>query len=813
MRRVDTRYTLDASDLETALLAQGYQENVFAELEGKRPEKDKVRANCPFCGDTERQFVYWTSKPTWACGHLNRCSRRGNWYTYLRETGRVRDYPEYVRLLAGAAGLEISAIDEEQYQERLRKASLFEAAQAHFKEQLHARAGAEVYQYLLGRGYSPEDVEAMALGAYVDKEKLKAHLEAQGFSPSEVEASGLVHTTGLAEYNTLAIPVPGSTGQLIGITFRTLLSTAELSTLNERLKAQGSRPISKYVNTRGYHAKEGLTGLSRAIHSRRKILVEGYLDGHFVNLKAEQAGLSEPIVALGTCRISEEQIKSLELTRTEEVVLALDAEDAAGLKGTIEAVEKLREVPGLKIYIAPLSDYAEAPGQKVDPDALVCSRGIEAFIECCSRAKSWSRWTAERLLGEAEETEELASDLGRDRLFHRLAEVYETISNRGERESFLEPLEALTEDARGLLEDSVESVRAERQAQEQRARAETLVRSLTEAKDGGEFGKVEELLSRSLEGFREARTRPPEPYLTADLEQDVLSMREGLKTGFSRLDAVIGIPPGALTIVAGRPAQGKTTLQLNLLLNMLEEYPDRSFFFFSYEEARKALAIKLLIRLAGETITEDTNYGAYMNYLKEKRGSSERIEQAWRKLDVWTATGRLWLLDTPYRAAELCQTIRYLHERYDTGAVFVDYLQKIPGDRGSYSTRQAELQDVMEQLRQTAVQLDTPLILGAQFGRYDKRSGESRAVRLDNLREAGDIENDSHLVLGLHCVDIEIAQEQEGQDRTLPASVDMKLKVLKNRNGPKPSTVLDFNRPILTIREKDEAGAANNGLW
>lgn len=811
MTRLDSRYTLDVQDLETALLAAGYQETVFEDLEHKRPDQDKVRANCPFCGDNEIQFVYFTSTPTWACGHLNRCGRKGNWYTYLRDTGRVQGYAEYVKLLAEAAGLQTAALDEKQYQARLRNASLFAAAQAHFKEQLRSPAGAEVHSYLRRRGYSEEDIEAMALGAYVDKKQLQDYLKGQGFSAQEVEASGLVHTTGLAEYNKLAVPVLGSTGQPIGITFRTLLSTQEQDTLNEKLKAEGSRPVSKYVNTKGYHAREGLTGLSRAIRSRRKILVEGYLDGHYVNLKAEQAGHSEPIIALGTCRISEEQIKALELTRTEEVVLALDAEDAAGLKGTIEAIEKLRQVPRLRVYIAPLTDYAEAPGQKVDPDSLVRARGIEAFLECCNKASSWSRWTAERIIRETQEAEDISSDLGLDRLLYRLAGVYETISDQQDKDTFLEPLYELLGDARALLEHKVEALREERLVQEQRAKTDSLLQSLEAYKDAGEFVKVEELLSGALEGFRQARVSPPEPYLVRDLERDVLAMQEGLKTGFSGLDKSISIPPGAITIVAGRPGQGKTTLQLNLLVNMLRGCPGKSFYFFSYEEARKALAIKLLIILSGQTIVPDTNYGAYVNYLKEKRGSNDVIEEALSTLDSWTGSGRLWLIDAPLRAEELCQTIRHLDERHDTGAVFVDYIQKIPGEKATYSTRQVELQAVSEQLRQTAVSLDLPLILGAQFGRYDKKSAEGkRAVRLDNLREAGDIENDAHLVLGLHCEAIEVAQEQE--NTPLEPSVDMRLTVLKNRNGADPSAVLEFERPILTIREKSSSAGAGN-LW
>ena len=46
------------------------------------------------------------------------------------------------------------------------------------------------------------------------------------------------------------------------------------------------------------------------------------------------------------------------------------------------------------------------------------------------------------------------------------------------------------------------------------------------------------------------------------------------------------LPGGALSIVALPTGHGKTLLLINMILNYLELHPNKSAFFFSYEESR-----------------------------------------------------------------------------------------------------------------------------------------------------------------------------------------------------------------------------------
>ena len=90
------------------------------------------------------------------------------------------------------------------------------------------------------------------------------------------------------------------------------------------------------------------------------------------------------------------------------------------------------------------------------------------------------------------------------------------------------------------------------------------------------------------------------------------------------------------------------------------------------------------------------------------------------------------------------------------GAIFIDYIQKIKY-RGKSSTRQIELQKISETILETAKFNSVPIILGAQLGRGNTKA---EVLRLDNLREAGDIENDAKLVLGIWNGSKEMAESK-----------------------------------------------------
>jgi replicative DNA helicase len=164
-----------------------------------------------------------------------------------------------------------------------------------------------------------------------------------------------------------------------------------------------------------------------------------------------------------------------------------------------------------------------------------------------------------------------------------------------------------------------------------------------------------------------------------------------------------------------------------------------------------------------------------------------------------------------YPAEDLVAVIDSLARVEDTGAVIIDYIQKIPLLRPSLGQRYLDIKLVSSLLLDQAVQLDIPIILGAQLGRGDKSSGSK--VKLDNLRESGDIEQDANLVLGLYTKAVEDIEKEDYQDNAVrDPEVDMELTVLKNRAGVAgKSLTLSFDRPVYRITKKKTFGANSKG--
>jgi len=763
----------DIQNIYSILLARSYQETLFSSLTGQRKKEGReIRVDCPLCS-SEGNFSYSTEKPLWHCWS---CGAGGDWLDFMQKV-RGLDFQRALQELASPAGVELSPQSQQAYQAYTRKADILEEAQELFKKRLMEQGpdgeyGA-VLKYLAERGYSAEEMLDMELGAYTDRGKLQEYLKAKGYSEKEIRESGLL-TSGLGEDYQLAFLWRDASGRAIGLVGRSIVSA-------EEQKAKGLS--SKYRYSAGLHKGEGLIGFTSARGSEKIILLEGVLDALYLNHKGFKS------VAVGGTDLSATQLQALQLAGCKELLLAMDM-DEAGQRATEKIIKNLSS-SSLRAYVVSLPE-----GFK-DADELIREKGSEAFQLALNKAERWPAWMARRIISK----HDTATDRGMDSALEEAQELYTELEDKILAKSFRDSLlkaSALTEEELDGRLEKASQLASSRRAQ---ALLENRIQDIQKKAQAGDLTGAEAELSKALREVRHTRgIEAPEPYLLEDFTADILSTPEALSTGWSSLDKLAKIPAGALTIIAGRPGQGKTAFQLNLLSNLLRLYPDKSFCYFSYEEARKALALKLIMIRAGEVIQKDSNYGAYVHYLKTRKGSQEppkiKIEQALQEFRELTSAGRLLVSDSMYPADDLATVIGLLAKKGDTGAVIVDYIQRIPVP--SQSQRYLDIKLISSRLLEQAVRLDIPIILGAQLG----RSQDGSKPRLDNMRESGDIEQDANLVLGLYTPAIE-DMEKADYPATVSAEVDMELSILKNRGGASGRKItLSFNRPVLRISDK-----------
>lgn len=239
----------------------------------------------------------------------------------------------------------------------------------------------------------------------------------------------------------------------------------------------------------------------------------------------------------------------------------------------------------------------------------------------------------------------------------------------------------------------------------------------------------------------------------------------GIPTGFADLDAKLaGFQPSNLIILAARPALGKTSLALNIALNVAvnEKAPVG---FFSLEMSKEELVDRLLVGQA--------DIDAWR--LKTGRLSDEdykKLTEAMGEL----SEAPIFIDDTPGASIlEMRTKARKLKAEKDIKLIIVDYLQLADAGR-RFDSRVQEVSFVSQGLKNLARELKIPVLAISQLSRAVEQRG-TKKPQLSDLRESGSIEQDADVVIFLY-------QEEESEDLIEQNKRLVKLLIAKHRNGP-----------------------------
>jgi replicative DNA helicase len=299
----------------------------------------------------------------------------------------------------------------------------------------------------------------------------------------------------------------------------------------------------------------------------------------------------------------------------------------------------------------------------------------------------------------------------------------------------------------------------------------------------------ESVLSLSL-GASTDSMRPASaivPSLLEELEKLMIpGQKLGVETGFKSLDYLTGgLRPGQLTIVAGRPAMGKSAFMLNCCENMVRRGVPA--LYFSLEMPANELGCRVVLGRA-ETNIEVIRNG-FLDQASKRRINAAADQFAAEPMYV-DDRGGLTMLDIRGRA-------RLAVRRWGVKIIFVDYLQLV-SHTGAQS-RENEVGFVSRGLKAMAMELGVPVVAAAQVNRKAEDRSDNRP-KMSDLRESGSIEQDADLVLLLHrpCY---YSADQE----TEPDPQDAELHIAKHRAGATGKVNLTW-RPRLTRFENAALG-------
>lgn len=240
----------------------------------------------------------------------------------------------------------------------------------------------------------------------------------------------------------------------------------------------------------------------------------------------------------------------------------------------------------------------------------------------------------------------------------------------------------------------------------------------------------------------------------------------GLSTGLNDLDRyILGLNKGELILIAARPGMGKTSIALNIAMNVAKK-SGKTVAVFSLEMSREQLVSRLL---AGEGLVPS------QNLLTGQLNSDE-----WKRIaaaaQVLSATD-MRIDDNPMLSVSdmnaQCRRISNL------GLVVIDYLQLMQsagGDSRKYAgeNRQQVVSDMSRMLKIMAKELNVPVICLSQLSRASEGRPNKRPM-LSDLRESGAIEQDADVVIGLYR---EGYYNAECEEPNVSEAI-----VLKNRKG------------------------------
>jgi replicative DNA helicase len=265
-----------------------------------------------------------------------------------------------------------------------------------------------------------------------------------------------------------------------------------------------------------------------------------------------------------------------------------------------------------------------------------------------------------------------------------------------------------------------------------------------------------------------------------------------ISTGIMALDrAIVGLRPGRMFVVAGRPGMGKSSLADSIRRSVV---------------AQGHIALQFSLEMSSDEIGErELAYQAQINLRKVVSGrevNGDEVERVRIVGELGLPPQNLWrVYDSCFSMTQIADTARAEHARATRhgkriGLVIVDYLQLI-GDSGSEG-RQQSLSAISRTCKLLSKELGCTVMALSQLNRGCEYRDDKRPLLAD-LRESGSIEQDADIVLFVYRDHVYNFQ----------APVDQaELIIRKHRSGPTGSVRVKFTPATATFSDPTLQDAA-----
>jgi replicative DNA helicase len=243
----------------------------------------------------------------------------------------------------------------------------------------------------------------------------------------------------------------------------------------------------------------------------------------------------------------------------------------------------------------------------------------------------------------------------------------------------------------------------------------------------------------------------------------------GIPTGIKQLDRRLGggLRGGKQVVIAARPSIGKSSVALQILLNV----------------ARRGHCAAMLSQEMPVDEVADRAVANIGSILLDQITTGRMSDESWSRvtgaIDDLKALP-LFFDDQPaLTLQDISAKARALKRKHNLKVLALDYIQ-LCGSRGDKDKRHHQIEEISRGLKTLAKQLDITIITISQLSRgVETRAGGK--PMLSDLKESGAIEEDADVVILLS-----VNQSEPGQARIIEADV------AKNRQGRIGSVALCF---------------------
>lgn len=687
----------------------------------------------------------------------------------------------------------------------------------------------DLRQYLSKeRNYSGAEIQAMQIGFIPSFEKLFVYLtQTKQYSPDEVTQHIKLNTQ-IGHTHCLAIPYRDAIGQIRGIIARSI---------------QALPPsVPKYLYSTGLKKDDTLFNLKAAYKNQAHIvIVEGLLDA----LHAETKGIDN-VVALGGTSLNIKHIHQLIKYNPKGLILCLDNDaagqkavqralqniaESSSLKAYIAQLPaKSAKDPDQFLRLFGTDAFKQVLQNAIPAYKFRFQQLIEKYLPANNNENTDNQNNPSNtiLLNNLSNTDNIsllektsnihnsnkpdnttdnsntvpvpetfpdrvgegASAIAQDEFLQAVHQLAISLKDPLDRDRLLADCFRITQlwgITRESLDNTIKILRENKNNEENNAAFTHLLRQAQYLKTQGNTEQALHLLQEQSRRLLLQNKASAFEHLTTTITESFLIERlshkpQNLLTGYVIAGEEITLPAAALSILCAPTAHGKTTFLLNMLLNLVQNYPNKQIHLFSYEEDSDTLFINALNIFINKELAKN-NRKAIKAYFADN--SAQLFEKATSLQSFQTAkqhffaeliaSGRLHIHYVDYDSDTLIDAIHYLRQNTPTAAVLIDYMQLLHKKTNRrFNSRQEELKEICLNMKDMVIETGLPVVLAAQFNREVINPALLHPTKIG---EAGDIERIAHMILGIWNNNFD------------PIGNDAQLSELKNSGFVQPNTI------------------------